>query len=64
MIITNLYAPGEMTTLKTSELKSVEPSKISMMPPGLLNTLKDDDILDLIAYALSGGDPEHGMFSK
>ncbi|MGC6426036.1 MAG: c-type cytochrome [Akkermansiaceae bacterium] len=64
MIITNLYAPGEMTTLKTSELKSVEPSKISMMPPGLLNTLTDKDILDLIAYSLSGGDPEHGMFSK
>ena len=64
MIITDLYAPGEMTTLKTGELKSVEPSKISMMPPGLLNTLSDSDILDLIAYTLSGGDQEDGMFSK
>ena len=64
MIITNLYAPGEMTTLKASELKSVEPSKVSMMPPGLLNTLKDEDVLDLIAYVLSEGDPEDGVFSK
>lgn len=63
-VITNLYAPGEMTTLKTGDLISVEPSKISMMPPGLLNTLSDEDILDLIAYTLSGGDPDHGMFSK
>lgn len=64
MVITNLYAPGEMTRIKTEDLKSVEPSKISMMPPGLLNALKDDDILDLIAYVLSAGDPKHGMFSK
>lgn len=64
MVITNLYAPGEMTNINKKDLKSVEPSKISMMPPGLLNTLKDDDILDLIAYVLSAGDPKHGMFSK
>lgn len=64
MVITDLYAPGEMTDIKVSDLKSVEPSTVSMMPPGLLNTLSDTDILDLIAYVLSAGDPEHQMFSK
>ncbi|MGJ8696613.1 MAG: c-type cytochrome [Verrucomicrobiaceae bacterium] len=63
-VITNLYAPGEMTTVQRKDLKSVEPSTVSMMPPGLLNTLSDDDILDLVAYVLSGGDPKHGMYAK
>ena len=64
MVITNLYAPGEMTSVKKGDLKSVEPSTVSMMPPGLLNTLSDNDILDLTAYVLSGGDPKHHMFAK
>lgn len=63
-IITNLLAPGEMTIIDSKKVKSVEPSKISMMPPGLLNTLSDEDILDLTAYVLSAGDPKHHMFAK
>ena len=47
MVITNLFAPGEMTNVNSKKVESVEPSKLSMMPPGLLNTLSDDDILDL-----------------
>lgn len=63
-IITNLFAPGEMTIIDSKKVKSVEPSKTSMMPPGLLNTLSDEDILDLTAYVLSAGDPKHHMFAK
>ena len=35
-----------------------------MMPKGLLDTLKEDEILDLMAYMLSRGDKEHPMFRK
>jgi hypothetical protein len=35
-----------------------------MMPPGLLNTLEDDDILDLLAYILSKGDKDNPLFQK
>jgi hypothetical protein len=35
-----------------------------MMPPGLLNMLKDDDILDLLAYLLSGGNAKDPMFTE
>ena len=63
-IITNLFAPGEMTIIDSKKVKSVEPSKISMMPPGLLNTLSDGDILDLTAYVLSGGNPDDKRFSN
>ena len=41
-----------------------EESKVSMMPPGLLYMLKEDDILDLMAYLLSKGNPDDPMFVK
>jgi hypothetical protein len=33
-----------------------------MMPPGLINSLKKEEILDLMAYMLSRGDPDDPMF--
>ena len=39
-------------------------SKISLMPQGLLVTLDRDEILDLLAYIASGGDPEHPAFIR
>jgi hypothetical protein len=33
-----------------------------MMPTGLLNTLKADEIQDLIAYLMSRGDSEHQVY--
>ena len=63
-VITDLMAPGAMTIIKTSDIKSSEPTKFSMMPPGLLNLLEDDDILDLLAYILSRGNKNDPLFLK
>jgi hypothetical protein len=35
-----------------------------MMPAGLLDTYKPEEILDLLAYMLSRGDRQHPMFRK
>ena len=59
---TNMMDPGAQTTIARKDIKSMELSKVSMMPPGLLNTLKDSDILDLLAYLLSKGNKEDPMF--
>jgi len=32
------------------------------MPEGLLNSLDRDEILDMLAYMLSRGDPKHRIF--
>jgi hypothetical protein len=32
------------------------------MPKGLLDKLTREEILDLIAYVVSGGDPHHKLF--
>jgi hypothetical protein len=43
-------------------VKSIEASKVSPMPEGLLSMLKKEEILDLVAYVLSGGDKGNPMF--
>ena len=37
---------------------------VSMMPPGLINTMNKEDILDLLAYLISGGDRKHELFDR
>jgi len=58
--------PLETATVKVtkSEIETRTLSKISPMPVGLLNTFSQDDILDLLAYLESLGDPGHPNFSK
>jgi len=34
------------------------------MPPMLLNMLKKEEVLDLLAYVLSSGNKDHAMFKK
>ncbi len=53
----------QTTTIQQTNVKSRELSPISPMPPSLLNVLTRDQILDLLAYLESGGDPKHRDFS-
>ncbi|MEO6786510.1 MAG: c-type cytochrome [Chthoniobacteraceae bacterium] len=62
MINTDPTSPNQQTAVDRKLVKSIEPSKISPMPPMLLNMLKKDEILDLVAYVLSGGDRTNAMF--
>lgn len=64
LISTNMMDPQKLTTVKSSQVTKTEESPVSMMPPGLLNMLKEDDILDLLAYLLSGGDRKDPLFAK
>ena len=56
--------PNKRVTIDRKNVLSIEPSKVSPMPTGLLNVLTKDEILDLAAYVLSGGDPQHQLFTK
>jgi putative heme-binding domain-containing protein len=54
-----LYADafGETkVTIPVKDIKKREPAKTSLMPPGLLNNLQQEEILDLLAFLISGGD--------
>jgi putative heme-binding domain-containing protein len=53
----------QTTVLQRADIKGREISPVSPMPPSLLNVLKPEQILDLLAYLESGGDPKHRDFS-
>ena len=61
---TNMMDPSANTIVHVKDLASIEGSSISMMPPGLISTMTKDDVLDLLAYFISGGDRKHPAFSK
>ncbi|MBI1368411.1 MAG: c-type cytochrome [Planctomycetes bacterium] len=60
----NMLDPNQLVRVESRDIKSMQPSPISMMPPGLLSTLNKDEALDLLAYLLSRGDPNSDIFKK
>jgi putative heme-binding domain-containing protein len=63
-INTNPLDPSQGESVHESSIESVELSKQSPMPTGLLNRLNQDEILDLMAYILSAGDRKNAMFAQ
>jgi putative membrane-bound dehydrogenase-like protein len=55
-------ATGDAKKLSKDEILSRTPSAVSIMPAGLLNTLDQEQILDLMAYVLAGGDAKAPAF--
>lgn len=62
MINTDMLDPNAITQVNRNQIEETKPSTVSMMPEGLLNTLKEDEVLDLLAYLLSRGDRKAPMF--
>jgi putative heme-binding domain-containing protein len=64
ILMPNMLEPNTLATIDARRIEKKEISKISPMPTGLLDTLKEDEVLDLIAYLLSKGDRNNKMFKK
>lgn len=57
--------PGEAMVKKFAKKDvKVKPQGSSIMPPGLLNLLTREQILDLLAFLQAGGDAKHAAFGK
>jgi cytochrome c1 len=55
---------AEAITAKRSDVAKIEQSPISQMPPGLINGLNAEEVRDLIAYLMSGGDPKDKVYGE
>jgi putative heme-binding domain-containing protein len=64
LVMANPFAPDDKTKVKASAVKSRKPFNVSMMPPGLINSLNPDELQDLLAFILSGGNENDAMFRK
>ena len=65
--ITLLVDPEDSTklvTIKKSDIEAQELSPVSLMPKDLLKPLNRNEVLDLLAYLLSRGNPRDPMFEK
>jgi len=56
--------PDESTTVAMDQVKGRKPYPVSLMPAGLINGLNADEVLNLVAYLQSGGDPKHAVFGR
>lgn len=63
-VMTSPLAPTELTPVDKATVAARKEWKISMMPPGLINSLNEEELKDLIAYLQSGGNANDKAFQK
>lgn len=61
-VMPNMLDPNGLVNIDRRKVEEMKPSPVSMMPEGLLNTLNEQEVLDLMAYLLSRGDREAPYF--
>ncbi len=61
---TDLTNPNQRVTIDRKEVEQMSVSTVSPMPAGLFDRMSKDEILDLMAYVISGGDAQHELFKK
>ena len=64
LVMSNPFMPEEKTPVPLATIKARKPYNVSMMPPGLINALNPEELQDLLAYILSGGNAEDPMFRR
>jgi putative heme-binding domain-containing protein len=63
-VMTDMLDPNGLVNVSAKKVEAIEKSKVSMMPEGLFDSFKEDEVLDLVAYLLSRGDRKDKMFGK
>ena len=61
---TDLSDPNKRQAINRNTIEQLVVSKTSPMPAGLFNRMTKEEILDLTAYLISGGDEGHDFFQK
>lgn len=60
----NPFAPQILRDVPKKDVVRVRASEISPMLPGMVNRLNGDELRDLMAYLVSGGNPDHEIYKK
>ena len=62
-IIPDPLLPAKTVEIQKHDIEEHRVSTTSPMPKSLLNTLRRDDILDLLAFLIAGGNKQHPAFN-
>jgi len=60
----DLLNPANIQKIPWRDIESVRPSAVSLMPTNLLDSFTQDEVLDLLAYLKSAGDPAAAFFAR
>jgi putative heme-binding domain-containing protein len=58
----NPFAPQTLRELPQKDVIKTSISKISIMPPGMINSLNEDELKDLLAFLKSGGNKDSEVY--
>lgn len=58
----NPFAPQDLREVPKSEVENTKISDVSVMMPGLINRLNEEELKDLMAYLISGGNPDNEVY--
>ena len=61
-IASNPFNFGEIRRIPAGKVDKIKLSQISMMPPGTVGGMNKHELMDLMAYLVSGGDRNHRAF--
>ncbi len=64
VVVLRSGALAETITIQKSDIEDRALSTKSIMPTGILNTLTKQQVLDLIAYLIADGQPDHPAFEQ
>ena len=60
----NPFAPETLREIPKADVVSTKYSYISTMYPGLVNGMNEEELKDLIAYLMAGGNEKHEIYTK
>jgi putative heme-binding domain-containing protein len=63
VLMPNPFNENYTTSIAKKNILKKELSPVSPMPPGLLNRLNEEEVVDLFAYILAGGDVNHKIYT-
>ncbi|MGY6743958.1 MAG: c-type cytochrome [Cecembia sp.] len=58
----NPFDPQNVREIPKKDVTSKKLSEVSIMMPGLINRLNEEELKDLMAYLISGGNPNHAVY--
>lgn len=63
VLMPNMFNPQTLVPVPRADVAKVEPSTQSQMPGGLVNALNWDELRDLLAFLVAGGNPQHPSYT-
>ena len=59
----NPFAPQTLRDIPKKDVTRTQASNVSIMMPGLINRLNEEELKDLLAYLMAGGNQQHEVFT-